>query len=110
MGLSRMLEAIQIMTNNQAKLLEHSTKKGSPSQTAESEPIQAQEPRRLAACSIACPQCGQAIVWHRDGTVWHGHCVNCARTLREALAPDGCLELEMTYIPDTDVLLNIRGC
>ncbi|MBW4696768.1 MAG: hypothetical protein KME03_02490 [Aphanocapsa lilacina HA4352-LM1] len=59
-------------------------------------------------CSIGCSHCGSPIAWHRDGTVWHGHCMQCTRTLRGRLGDSGCIEA--IYLPQDDFYLSVRGC
>ena len=78
--------------------------------TAESPPKEQQGTvfKTHTSCSIVCPHCGEAMTWHYDGKIWHGHCAGCMRTLRGNY-PE-CEYMDYTYIPEADVLLGARGC
>jgi hypothetical protein len=60
------------------------------------------------SCSATCPQCSGAISWQWDKKYWHGQCLNCTQKLRGKV--NNSSPLEVRFLPDEYMFLNIRGC
>jgi hypothetical protein len=60
------------------------------------------------SCSATCPQCSGAISWQWDKKHWYGQCSRCTQKLRGKI--NDSAYLEVCFLPEEQMYLNVRGC